>query len=174
MIRWAKLLYRGIKSWAAPRRQPADPGKVDVSLETMRPTIGNETERTSELLSALKMERIPVPNVIHISHAVAHPDDELERAFPGCTLSHILTVSTHDQLSIALEALHAVRTAGGGLDALHLTRRGERLEHQLKISGLRPHQARSLCNRLAALPGVERATIEHQILKAGSTSASIR
>jgi hypothetical protein len=92
-------------------------------------------------------------------------EDEIEQAFPGCVLTHVLTVVSDDQLAIAVEALQAVSALGGRLEGLHLTRRGETREHRLKIVGLRPHSARALSDRLAALPGVARASVEHQILR---------
>jgi hypothetical protein len=91
-------------------------------------------------------------------------DDEFEDAFPGCTLTHVITVIGEDRLSLALEALRAVQASGGALAALHLVRRGGAFEHQLRLVGLRPRQARVLTDRLSAMPGVERAVVEHQIL----------
>jgi hypothetical protein len=93
------------------------------------------------------------------------PEDEFEHALPGFVLTHVLTVTSKDQLSIAIEALQAVRASGGGLEALHLTRQAGTAEHRLKLVGLRAGQARLLSDRLAALPGVERATVEHQLLR---------
>jgi hypothetical protein len=90
-------------------------------------------------------------------------EDEIEQAFPGSVLTHVLTVVSDDQLAIAVEALQAVAALGGRLEGLHLTRRAETREHRLKIVGLRPHAARDLCDRLAALPGVARASVEQQI-----------
>jgi hypothetical protein len=92
-------------------------------------------------------------------------EDEIEQAFPGCVLTHVLTVVSDDQLAIAVEALQAVAALGGRLEGLHLTRRGQSRDHRLKIVGLRPHSARALCDRLATLPGVARASVEHQILR---------
>jgi len=92
-------------------------------------------------------------------------DDEIEQAFPGRVLTHLLTVSSHDQLSIAIEALQAILDAGGGLEALHLIRRGDRLDYQLRVVGLRPRQARLLADRLVALQGVVSARVEHQLLR---------
>ncbi len=93
-------------------------------------------------------------------------EDELEQAFPGCVLTHVLTIVSCDQLSIAIEVLVAIRASGGGLVALSLVRRPEAAEHRLKVVGLRPRQARLLAERLAALPGVECASVEHQLLHA--------
>ena len=107
------------------------------------------------------MERRPLP---HQSYA-AKADDEFDRLFPGSTLTHLLTVVSRDQLDVAIEALLAIRALGGGLDALHLTRVGAKMEHRMRVTGLRPHQARTLSNRLAATPAVERASVEHQILR---------
>lgn len=109
------------------------------------------------------MERTPVPQPPHVPEA----DDEFDRLFPGCTLTHLLTVVSRDQLNVAIEALSAIRAFGGGLDALHLTRVGAKMEHRLRVTGLRPHQARTLSSRLAAAPKVEHASVEHQILRLG-------
>ena len=95
------------------------------------------------------------------------PDDELESVFKGSSFTHVLSIRTCDQLDVALAALHALRAAGGALDGLHLTRRGAGLEHRLTLVGVRPHEARRLADQIAALPGVEAATVEHHILRAG-------
>lgn len=95
----------------------------------------------------------------------ARAEDEFVSAFPGLTLTHLLTVATRDQLSIVIEVLQAIRASGGVLEALRLTKWDNRLNQQLKIIGLRPHQARLLSDHLAALPGVDRATVEHQLLR---------
>ena len=96
----------------------------------------------------------------------ASADDEFEQTFPGCVLTHVLTVVSQDQLLIAMTALSAVHALGGQLEALSLSRRSGRLEHQLKIVGLRSQQARLLADQLAALPGVDRANIEHHLARA--------
>ena len=92
-------------------------------------------------------------------------DDQLELAFPGCTLSRLLTVIASDQLSPAIEALVAIRASGGGLQAMSLSRHRSGWVRQLRLVGLRPHHARFLANRLALLLGVDRATVEHQLLE---------
>lgn len=107
-----------------------------------------------------------MPHLPDIAEAdTAEADDELGRLFPGSELTHLLTVVSHDQLGVAIEALEAIRASGGGLDAFHLTRVGDRTEHRLRVTGLRPHQARLLSSRLAAVPEVKHASVEHQILR---------
>jgi hypothetical protein len=95
----------------------------------------------------------------------AFEEDELGQAFPDCVLTHVLTIVSSDQLSIAIEALATIRASGGGLTALSLSRRAEASEHRLNVVGLRPRQAHLLAERLAALPGVESASVEHQFLR---------
>ena len=107
------------------------------------------------------LERIPVAQ----TSRDLLDEDELEQSFPGSSLTHVLTIVSRDQLQIAIEALTAIRASGGGLDFLSLSHQGEALEHRLRIVGLRPQQARLLSDRLARLPGVERATVEHQLLR---------
>jgi hypothetical protein len=46
-----------------------------------------------------------------------------------------------------------------------MTKCDEGLKHQLKLCGLGSQQARLLSQNLTALPGVARATIEHQLLR---------
>ena len=92
-------------------------------------------------------------------------DDEIERAFPGSTLTHVFTVVSKDQLSVAIETLVAIRAAGGHLGAMRLTRRAETFEHKLTVTGLRPQQARAVADRLAAASSVDHATIEHCLLR---------
>jgi hypothetical protein len=91
--------------------------------------------------------------------------DELEQAFPGCALTHVLSVTTRNQLDVAIEILSLIRSEGGVLDGLQLGRLGGALAQRLNVTGLRPHQTRVLANRIAALPGVEHASVEHQILR---------
>lgn len=91
--------------------------------------------------------------------------DELEQAFPGCALTHVLSVTTRNQLDVAIEILTLIRSEGGVLDGLQLGRLGGALAQRLNVTGLRPHQTRVLANRIAALPGVEHASVEHQILR---------
>lgn len=100
----------------------------------------------------------------------AEADDELARAFPNCSFTHLLTVISRDQISVAVEALLEVSKTGGRLDSLRLTRVAGKLEHRVRVAGLRPHQARTLSNRLAAVTGVEHASVEHQILQAHPTA----
>jgi hypothetical protein len=92
-------------------------------------------------------------------------ESEIEQAFPGCALTHLLTVASEDRLSIAIEALQAVAALDGRLEGLHLKRCGGSLEHRFRIVGLRPQSARMLRDRLASLPGVARASVEHQIFR---------
>jgi hypothetical protein len=92
-------------------------------------------------------------------------EDELEQAFPGCALTHVLTMVCCDQISIAIEALAMIGAAGGGVVALSLVRRSGAFEHRLKLVDLRAGQARRLAERLAALPGVQGASVEHQLLR---------
>jgi hypothetical protein len=91
--------------------------------------------------------------------------DELEQAFPGCALTHVLSVTTRNQLDVAIEILSLIRSEGGVLDGLQLGRLGGALAQRLNVTGLRPQQTRVLANRIAALPGVEHASVEHQILR---------
>ena len=91
--------------------------------------------------------------------------DEFEQAFPGCSLTHVLSITTRNQLDVAIEILSLIRSAGGVLDGLQLGRFGGALAQRLNVTGLRAHQTRVLANRIAALPGVEHASVEHQILR---------
>ncbi len=126
----------------------------------MRPIFGNETGRTGALSSIVDLERIVVPKT-----ACNTFEDEIEQTFPGSVLSHVLTITSRDQLSVALQALVAVRASGGCLEALSLTRCSGTFEHRLKLVGLRPNQVRLLTERIAAMPCVDRAHVEHQLLR---------
>ncbi len=95
------------------------------------------------------------------------PDDELEFVFKGSSFTHVLSITSGDQIDVALTALQAVKASGGALDSLHLNRRGAALEHRLSLVGIRPYEARRLADRIAALPGVEAASVEHHILRQG-------
>ena len=91
--------------------------------------------------------------------------DEFPGAFPGLTLSHSLVVTTQDRLALAIDILNTIRASGGEVEFFRMTKCGEGLKYQLKLCGLGSHEARLLSQDLAALPGVGRATIEHQLLR---------
>jgi len=103
-------------------------------------------------------------------HDDTEADDELDRVFPGCSFTHLLAVVSRDQLSVTIEVLSAIHSLGGGLDSLRLTRVAGKLEQRFRVTGLRPHQARLLSNRLAAVVGIEHANVEHQILRVPSAN----
>ncbi len=90
-------------------------------------------------------------------------EDELERAFPGATLSHILTVRSRDQLGAAIEVLQQLRASGASLLALHVACYEDAFDHRVTLAGLGAGQARDLAGRLACAPGIESARVEHQI-----------
>ena len=98
-------------------------------------------------------------------HDDAEADDELDRVFPGCSFTHLLAVVSRDQLSVTIDVLSAIRSLGGGLDSLRLTRVAGKLEQRFTVTGLRPHQARLLSGWLVAMADIERASVEHQILR---------
>ena len=92
-------------------------------------------------------------------------DDDFGRVFPGSSLTHVLTIISNDRISVIVEALTTIQASGGGLEALRLTRMGNKLEQRLRLTGLQPGQARLLSNRLAEIADVERVSIEHQIVR---------
>lgn len=92
-------------------------------------------------------------------------DDDLDVVFPGSSLTHVLTIISQDRISVTIEALRTVQASGGNLDAMRLVRMGEKLEHRLRLTGLRPGQARHLSNCLAEITAVECVRIEHQIVR---------
>ena len=89
------------------------------------------------------------------------PEDEIATAFPGCALTHVFTLASEDQLGVAIAALEVIKAFGGRLDGLHVRRCAGALAHQVKVVGLEARTASRLCERLAALPGVARASLEH-------------
>ncbi len=93
-------------------------------------------------------------------------DDELERAFPGSSLSHVLTVRSCDEVGATVALLHLLRAAGGRLLTLSLARYEDAFDHRIVLAGLGAGQARALAGRLAATPGVHSARVEHQISRA--------
>lgn len=92
-------------------------------------------------------------------------DDELARAFPGCAFAHVVTVVSRSGLSVTMDILSAMNDLDAALDWLRLIRIGEKLEHRLRVTGLSPAQARLLVTRLSAMAGIERAVVEHQLLR---------
>jgi hypothetical protein len=90
---------------------------------------------------------------------------EIEQAFPGSVLTHILTVASDERHAVAIAGLHAIEAMGARLEGLNLSRFGGSLSHRFKITSLGTRAARLLCDRLADLPGVTRASVEHQILR---------
>lgn len=103
---------------------------------------------------------------------IDHFEDELESAFPGCSILHTISFSTEDQLSAPIMVLQAVNAHGGHLEGLGLDRRGERLDCRLRLLGLRPQQVRNLCRCLADLGGVDQVRVEHQVRRAEPPQAS--
>jgi hypothetical protein len=91
--------------------------------------------------------------------------DEFPDAFPGLSLSHLLVIITQNQLALAIDVLEAVGASGGEIEYLRMTKCDEGLKHQLRLCGWGSRQARLLSQGLAALPGVNRATIEHQLMR---------
>jgi len=132
-------------------------------LEAMRPAIGNETGRpaTSARSSIDEMEHLNLSETAVEELA----KDEFLDALPGLTLSHVLIVTTQNRLDLAIDVLKAIGASGGEVECLKMTKYGEGLKHQFKLCGLGSRQARLLSQGLAALPGVDRATIEHQLLR---------
>ena len=96
------------------------------------------------------------------------PEDEFATAFPGCALTHVFTLASEDQLGVAIATLEAIKAFGGRLDGFHVRRCAGALAHQVKVVGLEAQTARRLCERLAAVPGVSRASLEHQIFPSGA------
>ncbi len=125
--------------------------------------VGTDTETGR---AALLRRRVMGAKSLSRVHDDAEADDELARAFPGCSFTHLLTVVSRDQPGVTIEVLSAIEDFGGGLDSLRLNRVEGRLRHRFRMTGLRPHQARLLSNRLAAVAGIEHASVEHQILQA--------
>jgi hypothetical protein len=92
-------------------------------------------------------------------------DDELARAFPGCSFAHLLAVTSGCHLDVAVDILSAVKDLGGELDFLRIVRVAGLLEHRFRLTGLLPAQVRCLLDRLSAMSGIKRATVEYQILR---------
>jgi hypothetical protein len=91
------------------------------------------------------------------------PDDDFDSEFPGCVLTHNFYVTTGDHLDIALETLTAVRHIGARLDAMTLSRTSGAIHHKLRVTGIKPKDARLLARQFASVPGVTCATVEHAI-----------
>ena len=129
----------------------------------MRPTIGNETGRltTSARSSIDEMEHLNLSETAVEEFA----KEEFPDAFPGLSLTHLLIVTTQNRLTLAIDVLNAIGASGGEVECLKMTKCGEGLKHQFRLCGLGSRQARLLSQGLAALPGVDRATIEHQLLR---------
>jgi hypothetical protein len=136
---------------------------VVASLEAMRPTIGNETGRlvTSARSSIDEMEHLSLSETVVEDFA----KDEFPDAFPGLSLTHLLIVTTQDRLALAIDILNAIGASGGEIECSRMTKCGEGLKHQFRLCGLGSGQARLLSQDLAALPGVSRTTVEHQLLR---------
>jgi len=119
----------------------------------MWPMTGNETGRSSTSR----------PFVIHDAERAMSIDDELERAFPNSRIVHLISVRSDEGLRLSVEMLTAVDRAGADLISLN----GGEGERRLRISGIGAREARSLSHRIAELPGVLDAKVEHHILNAG-------
>jgi len=97
--------------------------------------------------------------------AFPEPDDELALSLAG-ELSHVVSFTTATPFDIARE-MAAMQIAFSGLAQSRL---GGRFQHRLKVSGLSPSAARRLTDRLAALPGVAGAHVEHLIVRRPGTT----
>jgi hypothetical protein len=136
---------------------------VVASLEAMRPKIGNETGRpmTSARSSIDEMEHLSLSDTAVEEFA----KDEFPDAFPGLTLTHLLIVTTQNRPALTIDVLNAIGASGGEVECLKMTKCGDGLKHQVRFCGLGSRQAHLLSQDLAALPGVNRATVEHQLLR---------
>ena len=112
-------------------------------------------------------DRTPRSIALTQTQHLPEADDDLDRRFPGSSLTHVLTIISDDCISAVVEALTTIQASGGGLEALRLTRLGDKLEQRLRLTGLRPGQARLLSSRLADIADIERVSIEHQIVRMG-------
>ena len=90
-------------------------------------------------------------------------DDAVVAGLNGAVVTHVFQFATEDTLGVAIATLQALRDTGASLDSLHLGRRRDARQHTLRVTGLPPSEARRLAEQLAALPGVQRATVEHEI-----------
>ncbi|ESQ83722.1 hypothetical protein AEAC466_11995 [Asticcacaulis sp. AC466] len=102
------------------------------------------------------------PSLLHAA------DDNFDSEFPGCVLTHCFYL-TGDQTDIAVAALTAISHIGAKLDGMSRSRTGGAMHHKLRVTGIKPKEARSLVGRLAMMPGVTCATVEHLISPAPSS-----
>ncbi|MGI4795709.1 MAG: hypothetical protein ACRYG8_16865 [Janthinobacterium lividum] len=93
-------------------------------------------------------------------------EDELALAFPGCAFTYVLTIISHDPLKTTIAILSLLDTAGAQLTGLRVVRVDKRFEHRIRVSGLRPREARNLSGRVSFLPSVACALVEHHIMRA--------
>lgn len=86
--------------------------------------------------------------------------DDLEALVPGAELTHLITLTAAPLLPAAQAILAEVALAGATLKALSL---GDGGVQRLQVTGIATPAARALTARLAAAPGVTRASVEHHL-----------
>lgn len=92
-------------------------------------------------------------------------EDDFVRDLSG-ELIHILHVSAMAGSDTAM-VMSCLSASGAGLGQVRTSRCGERMTHRLRVTHLDPSAARHLAGRLAALPGVCEARVEHLIARHG-------
>jgi hypothetical protein len=92
----------------------------------------------------------------HVSFT--EPDDDLARDV-FASLSHIVSLTTLSPFDID----NAVSRMGLAISRLQQYRLSGVYQHRFRVSGLTPGEARRMTDRLAHLPGVAGAQVEHLI-----------
>ncbi|ESQ93465.1 hypothetical protein [Asticcacaulis benevestitus] len=92
----------------------------------------------------------------HVSFT--EPDDDLARDV-FASLSHIVSLTTLSPFDID----SAVSRMGLAISRLQQYRLSGVYQHRFRVSGLTPGEARRMTDRLAHLPGVAGAQVEHLI-----------
>jgi len=81
---------------------------------------------------------------------------------PGLRLTHLITISAAEILPAAKVILEEVAASGAALKSLSLSEAGTQ---RLAVAGLAVVDARALADRLAALPGIAQAQVEHHLAR---------
>ena len=92
--------------------------------------------------------------------------DEFAAALPGCDLTHQFQIVSDDKVQTVIAILQELYEVDGRLKRLLSAAAGKEICHEIRIAGLSPQVARRVSGKLAVVPGVYRAAVEHRLGRA--------
>ena len=90
-------------------------------------------------------------------------EDDLELRLPGTVLTHLVLIASDNDVLSMIMILQAVNRAGGQIVTMFSAVRAGTMEHRVRICGINPTAARSLCANLAQMQMVRFVNVEHHL-----------